>query len=388
MRRLDTRRGRPKILFLITRSEAVGGAHIHVRDMAFELAARGMDVAVAVGGGGVYLDMLRKAEIRVISVKNLVRSINPIRDFLCFFEFGRILRNESPDIVSIHSSKAGIVGRLVCGYGRVPNIFTAHGWSFTDGVGYIAGIVYRYLECWAARYATLIVTVCESDAEMAMKAKVTDDNKLRVVHNGMPLLKMSEADPMFNPVTIVMTARLDQQKDHATLFAALLALEGLPWRLQLVGDGPLLHYLKTLATKLGLSKRIEFLGRRDDVSQILADAQIFVLCSNWEGFPRSILEAMRAGLPVISTRVAGTPESVEHGVTGFLVERGNHEDLATCLALLINDPALRQSMGQASRRRFTSHFTFKQMFNRTIHVYDEALSIHGQLPMFSEFKFD
>lgn len=118
---------------------------------------------------------------------------------------------------------------------------------------------------------------------------------------------------------LVMVARFEEQKDHRTLILALSCLKDLEWHLQLVGDGPLLSSIKTLAEEKGIADRIEYLGRRRDIPEILQMADIFVLSTNWEGFPRSILEAMRAGLPVVATRVAGIPESVSDSETGYLV---------------------------------------------------------------------
>ena len=103
--------------------------------------------------------------------------------------------------------------------------------------------------------------------------------------------------------------------------------EAKDWILDLVGDGPHEEAVRADAARLGLADRIRFLGLRSDVEALLAQSQLFVLTTHWEGFPRSILEAMRAGLPVIATSVGGIPESVEDGRTGYLVSRRGVDEL-------------------------------------------------------------
>src|SRR5699024_6423825 len=106
------------------------------------------------------------------------------------------------------------------------------------------------------------------------------------------------------------------------------------WSLDLIGDGPLKDAIATLATDLGLWERIRFLGQRHDVAEHLARAQVFLLLSNWEGLPLSILEAMRAGLPVIASDVGGCNEAVVDGETGFVVQRGDVDALRERLTQL------------------------------------------------------
>ncbi len=142
-----------------------------------------------------------------------------------------------------------------------------------------------------------------------------------------------------------------------------------------MGDGPRQAAVERRARELGLADRVPFRGHRDDVARRLARAQLFVLASRWEGFPRSILEAMRAGLPVVATDVGGVSESVAHGETGRLVPPGRPGELAGALEGLLASPDLRRSMGRAGRARYEERFTFDRMFEETLRVYEEVL--HG-----------
>ena len=114
-----------------------------------------------------------------------------------------------------------------------------------------------------------------------------------------------------------MVARFSAQKDHTTLLRALAGLQDQPWELDLVGEGPRVAETESLAASLGIRERVHFLGQHMDVDQILARAQVGLLVTNWEGFPLSILEAMRAGLPVVASAVGGVGESVRDQETGI-----------------------------------------------------------------------
>ncbi len=172
-----------------------------------------------------------------------------------------------------------------------------------------------------------------------------------------------------------MTARFQAQKDHPSLFRALAGLTDRPWTLELVGDGPDIDACRSLAAGLGIADRTVFAGQCRDVAERLARADIFVLASKWEGFPRSILEAMRAGLPVIASDVGGCRESVVESETGFLVPREDPESLRSRLAELMSSPELRRKMGKAGRERFERHFTFDAMYEKTAAVYREAAGL-------------
>ena len=170
-----------------------------------------------------------------------------------------------------------------------------------------------------------------------------------------------------------MVARFGAQKDHPTLLRALAGLLDLPWEIDLIGDGELMGQTQAMAAELGLANRIHFLGQRRDVDELLARAQASILATNWEGFPLSILEAMRAGLPVVATEVAGIAESVRDGETGYLVPRGDVEVLRDRIRRLLADADLRTRLGANGRKRFEGHFTLPLFVQNTLAVYEEVV---------------
>jgi glycosyltransferase involved in cell wall biosynthesis len=169
-----------------------------------------------------------------------------------------------------------------------------------------------------------------------------------------------------------MVARFDAQKDHRTLIHAFADLQEAC--LDLVGDGPTLEAVKVAVAELGIANRVNFYGYTEDVAEILARAHIFTLASNWEGFPRSTVEAMRAGLPTVVSAVGGASEAVSEGITGYSVPRSDVATLRDRLSILVEDRQKRAQFGNAARLRYMEYFTFDRMFDRTLALCDDVVA--------------
>jgi glycosyltransferase involved in cell wall biosynthesis len=196
-----------------------------------------------------------------------------------------------------------------------------------------------------------------------------------VVLNGIPDVDPAlHAKPVSNPPHIVMIARFEPQKDPETLVAALAGLTDRAWTAELVGDGEGLEGCRRRAAALGLGDRVTFPGPVDRPDEVLARAQIFVLTTNWEGLPVTILEAMRAGLPTVASDVGGVAEAVDHGGTGFLVPRSDVGAVRDNLAKLIDDPELRVRLGTQARKRYESDFTEQRMLAGVAEVYRQVVA--------------
>lgn len=339
------------------------------------MISQGHSVIVVVGGEGIYCKELNRRSIPYRTCRSLQRSISLRRDLSAIHELRSIFAQESPDLVSLHSAKAGITGRLASIGLRNKVVFTAHGWSFTQGVPRKSAFVYRTLEKMFANLADRIITVSEYDRDLGLSYGVGRAENTVAIHNAMP-----DVDEFANPgasvpvVRILMVARLDNQKDHMTLFRALAAIKDRDWELDLVGDGPLESDIREASEALGISHRVHFLGLRNDVASIMAKAHIFVLASNWEGFPRSILEAMRARLPVIASNVGGVSEAVVDGQTGYVVDAQEVVMLRSRITTLLERPEERARMGGNARARYEELFMFERMASETLSVYNDVLA--------------
>jgi len=177
-------------------------------------------------------------------------------------------------------------------------------------------------------------------------------------------------------VLFVCVARLAPQKNHALLLKAFAKGPGcnLNAHLVLVGDGILREQLKEQAECLGLKGQTHFLGVRDDIPEVLGAMDVFVLSSDWEGNPLSAMEAMAAGLPIISTAVGGVPGLFANGEEGFLHLPGDAQGLANSMTFLLNKTEARKSMGAAAARRAQERFDVSRMVQEYEQMYEDLFN--------------
>ncbi len=369
------------VVYVLTRADQMSGPQVHLRDLASAIMARGARATVLVGGTGPFTRELARRGIEHRALRHLVAPIAPLRDWRARREIRAHLRALVPDLVSTHSSKAGVLGRLAAHDLGIPAMHTAHGWAFTRRAPAPVRWFYARVERRSARFGRRIVTVSDFDRDAALALGIGDPDTVLTVHNGVvDGAPPQPAAPADDPARLIMVARLEKQKDHVTLLRTLAGLVDRPWTLEVVGDGPLRPALEALVKRLELGDRVRLLGARDDIPGRLASAQVFLLISHFEGFPRSILEAMRAGLPVVATDVAGVPEAVEDGVSGFVIPHRDEATLADRLRQLLDDPGLRARMGEAGRRRYAARFTFEHMLEGTLAVYRQIAAETGGRP--------
>jgi glycosyltransferase involved in cell wall biosynthesis len=367
-----------KVAFVITKSE-FGGAQEYLRILMSSM--RQHDLVLITGDTGYLTDVAAELGIPSRVCRFLVHPIRPWQDLKATIHMYRLLHELAPDLVHANSSKAGVVARLAALLAGIPAVFTAHGWSFTEGAAGKSAILYKSIERAAAFITRQIICVSSYDERLALRYQVANGAQLMMVHNGIPDLPGCLARHGNAVPRIVMVARFSVPKDYETLLHAASLLRQYQFKMQCVGDGPLLAASRQLADKLGLQSQVEFLGPRSDVSEILKDADIFALVSNWEGLPISVLEGMRAGLPVVATKVGGIPEAVADGKTGVLVPPRNVAELARALQGLIADPARRKSMGMSARERYLALFTSERMVTKTIGVYENILARRNRMQM-------
>ncbi len=363
-----------RIAYVITRADSVGGASIHVRDLAREMIARGHQAMVFLGGSGPVSEQLGAAGIPFHSLEHMKRSVHPLHDWSAYRELSRALAGFRPDIVSTHTAKAGWIGRAACARLGVPVLYTPHGWPAGDRFPPWQARIFATAERVVSRWTSTVICVCEYERRLAISKHLVAPERLRVIHNGVRDVS-PELRARFGgrPVRIVSVARFESPKDHATLIDALARVRELDWRLELVGDGPLEAAIHKRARKAGIADRVEFDGYRADPAPSLARAQIFVLSSRSEAFPRSVLEAMRAGLAVVASDVGGTGEALDNGVSGILVPRGDPETLAKALGGLIEDADRRRRLGTAARLAYEARFRLDAMVGRTVEIYESVL---------------
>ena len=362
------------MLLLITLAE-VGGAQSYVASLLPALVGQ-FDVTVAAHGPGPLRDATEAADhARFVPLKSVQQPISPMRDLAGFVELLRLLRRERPDILHANSSKAGALGRLAAFLTGVPiRIFTVHGWAFAAHSG-VSARLYR----WADRLVRPLTTttICVSERELAagLAAGTCAAERAVVILNAVDVTGSPRSKPVDRKrPLIVSVGRLKAPKDFPTLVRALGKLTPDSFEAVIVGEGPDRGRLEEEIEALGLGERVRLAGERRDVPELLAGADVFVLSSNSEGMPVSVLEAMAAGLPVVASRVGGVPEQVTDGETGLLVEPGDPDELAAALARLNHDPELRRRLGAAARARAERAFDLEPFRRAHVELYSRELA--------------
>jgi glycosyltransferase involved in cell wall biosynthesis len=369
---------KPRVLYVITRAER-GGAQMHLLDLAVGMG-RKFELHLATGEEGFLTQACRENGIAVHLIPHLEREIRPLSDMKAVWELRRLMRRIEPDLVHAHTFKAGFLGRFVANQLNIPAIYTAHMWPFGGAVPLAWRLVAPVCERQAAHWCDRIISVSALAAENAAQYGIGERSQVVPILNGIfdhPKRASLDRDNLDHDqsltctLTCTMVARFTHFKDHELLLRAFAQVPGRTI-LRLAGDGETLEAAQKLADDLGIRERVEFAGARGDIPEILAQTDVFVLASRTETLPISILEAMRAGLPVIASDVGGVSEEVIDGETGLLVAPGSVDEMTAALTRLLSDKAMRIAMGRAGRRRFEQFFRAGEMIERTRAVYTEV----------------
>jgi len=368
-----------KILYLITKSER-GGAQTHLMQLARYFLSRGDKVAVMSASGGWLELQIRDLGGTFYSNTYLSNSLNPFMLWRAGREFMRAVDTFHPDIVSCHSTIAGLAGRFTL-RNNIPTVFTAHGWGFTGGIGLFRRVIVGIFEKIAVPFTSHIICVSDYDRRLAIRYRIVSSKKLITIHNGVEFpennVVKKERVPGREKTQIIFVGRFSAQKDPILLLEALNELpDSLRDRFELtmIGGGQKGSEIREFVETHSLSDRVRVLGSlpRHDVFSLLREADIFVLISHWEGFPRSILEAMSCGLPIIASDVGGVREAVTPEC-GILVNRGDQEGITQALIQLIENPEQRKSMGAESYKKARNDFALETMLKKTHDLYKEVL---------------
>jgi glycosyltransferase involved in cell wall biosynthesis len=367
--------------------------------VALETAARldpaRFDVQLIAGQGGpLWGEAQARLGRRALAWPSLVHPIAPWQDLKAVLGLAWHLNRGDFDLVHTHSSKAGLVGRLAAFLAGVPCVVhTVHGWSFNDSQRPLARRAFALLERGLAQGTQALVAVAESVRDKGLLQNIGRPGQYRVIRAGvdLPAWNLPKPQPLErarrlaqlglpeDSKLVATLANLKPQKDPRTFVAAasaaLKAWSG-PQSLHFIylGGGPLLEQCQAQAAAEGVADRVHFLGWRQDAAQLLACADVFLLCSRFEGLPCVFPQAMALGLPVVATDVDGAPEIVREGRTGYLVPAGDSQALAQRLLKLLKDPALAQRLGEAGRGSLGPQWGLPDMAQRTAELYTELLT--------------
>lgn len=293
-------------------------------------------------------------------------------------EVWRALRAERPAVFHAHlnwplACKRGLAAAELAG---VPAV-VASMQVFVGDQRFAGSAMERLIWAGVDRF----LAVSESVARGLREVSKLPAEKICLVRNGIPLpvfdrppdaarRRMLAGDAQ-RPIVLTV-ARLHEQKGHKHLIDAAAAIPEAMFLL--AGDGPLRASLESQARALGLADRVRFLGHRDDVTDLLALCDVFVLPSLFEGYPLAIMEAAAARKPIVATDVGGTDEAIRSGETGLLVPPGDARALACAIRAILADSVLAARLADAAKMHASREFSAEAMCSRTLDIYEDVLA--------------
>jgi glycosyltransferase involved in cell wall biosynthesis len=369
----------PLRIAMMLESDGPGGAEMMVFRLAQELRGRG-HVVVPVGpasGVGWLGDLFREAELRS-EVFHLRRPIDPA----CVRELAAIFTKHDIDVVHSHEFTMAVYGAAAARIVGIPHIITMHG-GFKVCTAWRRRVALR----WAMRSSTHTVMVSRATQRQFAADLGVDEKHFSVVPNGVPAHSgvadgvRSEFKIQPDECVLLSVGTLERHKGHRILLEALAKLSASEtvgrWRLIIAGGrgGDQHDSLLDFIEESGLDERVRIVTNRNDIADLLALADVFVMPSLIEGLPMALLEAMSARKPIIASATAGIPEAIVSGREGILVPPGDVRSLSEALIAMLRDRSMRDALAAGARDRADREFSVKVMADRYEALYERRADV-------------
>jgi glycosyltransferase involved in cell wall biosynthesis/serine acetyltransferase len=368
-------------VFHMVNSLDMGGSEHQMVEVASRQKAGGYDVTVGcLSSRGPLIEVLKLARISVIEFNPKGGLFRPggIFQLLRLTWFFAV---HPFDVVQTHDLYSTLLGVPAAWLARVPVILScrrdlSHWWWYTPR--------HRRILRHIQNRSSYVIANSQAVRDFLVEKDGYDPDLIRVVRNGVDLERFAtvraDRQGLFPHLgaqsqLIAVVANMNvETKGHTNLIhaAAEVSREFPDAKFLLIGDGDERSHLEALAVELGLSKTVLFLGRRNDVPDLLACCDIFVLPSWAEGLPNSVLEAMAAGIAVVATRVGGTPEIIEDRVSGLLVAPRDSYALARAIMELLENRDFAKQLARSARTRARAEFGFDRLISKLDGLYVEA----------------
>ena len=339
---------------------------------------------------GNMLPLAKHLDVSVVRMPELSREISPFADVVSVLKLARLIAREKPDIVHTHTVKAGFVGRLAARLCGVPIIIhTFHGHVFHGYFGRLKSRAFVYLERLLARLSDLIVTVNEQQRRELIDYGIAPPDKIRTVLLGLELRELANdgADPAImrrkwgvplEAPLVGIVARLVPVKGHELFLdaAAELHRSRPDASFVLMGDGERRVEIEAYAAKLDAP--VVFAGWETDQRAVYAALDVVCLTSLNEGSPLTLIEAMTAGKPVVSTAAGGVVDLIHHEDNGLLVRERDPRAFSQAIQRLLDDPSLAAAIGKRGRESVYPLYDVSRLVRDIRAIYAELLVQKGR----------
>jgi glycosyltransferase involved in cell wall biosynthesis len=362
----------------------IGGTETQAVELARRLDPAQYEVTLAcLQARGPLAERLKGSSVRLLEFhpKGGMNSPGGIYQLLRMAAF---LRRGRFDIVHAHDLWANLLAVPAAWMARVPVILSSQ--RDLSHLDFYQGRNKKWLRR-VQKLSRLVVANAGSIRDGLIADEDFSPDKVRVIYNGVDMDRFTKVQPdrgrLFPGVTGKLVAFVGNMhtdvKGHPTLIAAAAeVVRDFPeTRFLLVGDGAARSDFEAQAASLGIQANVLFLGRRDDVPEILACSDVAVLPSKAEGLPNAVLEYLAAGLPTVASNVGGNAEVIREGVSGLLVPPGDAGALSSALLKVLRDPDLARRLGAAGQEHVRTNFSFERMIDQVDQLYTELLEPRG-----------
>lgn len=371
------------------------GLMVHARNYFAYLQQQGYDLRVVCPPGNyVRGDMVTPDGIHVKALP-FPAKYTPAVDFSTLIKLARYFRAERFDVVHTHTVKPGLLGRIAGRMAGVPVVIhTVHGFHIWDDMTRFEQWLFLQLERFAAHFCDLMLSQNAEDIELAIHDGICPPDRIEYLGNGIDIsyfhpdrVQPSQAQAIRRELGVSdaehlvgMIGRLVRLKGYYDYLAAARLLAQQDKSIRFLAIGPTMPEKadalspNELIAEYGLQDRMQYLGLRDDIRELLGAMDLLVLPSYSEGIPRVLMEAAAMGRAAVGTDVRGTREVIVNGETGLLVPPRDPESLAQAIHRLLTDKSLAERMGRFARDRAETHFDERHYFRRTDEAYRRLLA--------------
>lgn len=289
--------------------------------------------------------------VKDIYIVPMQREIQLKSDLKSIKEIKKVLKKIKPDIVYLHSSKAGALGRIALLFNfKVKILYNAHGWYFNAQISNKKKKIFALIERILAIKTNKIINISKSEYESALKYKIASKKKMCIIENGIDFTKFKDSDKYRyetrkklnikdNEIVIGVVGRLSEQKDPITMIKAFKEVyeENKNVKMLFVGSGNLEDNIKKFAEDNNILDKVIITGWVDEVEKFIPAFDIAVLPSKWEGFGLVLIEYMACNKPIVASNVGGISNIINDNINGLLVNKSDCKELAKKIVFLINN---------------------------------------------------
>ena len=285
------------------------------------------------------------------------------------------IKHIKPDVIHVHGTRAGALGRLAAIGFSYPVIYTEHLWTKNYKLSNIISQQLQLIGLWFLdMFTTLNIAVSQAVKDFMVENQISRDSKVVVIYNAIEPTKKKASIFSSKQIIIGTVGTLNYQKGVQFLISAMekIIKEFPEVSLEIVGEGTYRKQLEHQVKRMKLSKFIHFNGFIKDIEDKMADFDIYVQASLSESFGLAIVQAMGLGIPVVATHTGGIPEVITTGKSGILVEIGNPQSLADGILELLRDHKKAEKMGKMAQEEAKIKFNLKDMVSETEKIYEEV----------------